>query len=115
MMKYILLGTAAGLLLSIFLALVIFQELSWLLFINMTFYVVIVLFCISLLALVIQKGFFDVVFYSFRKFSKSEVDSLNEEKEIRKLSEIFSLPYRHIFIVGLILTCIMLIALNFYY
>ena len=64
-MKHILIGTAIGLLLAIFLPLMIYQELSWLYFINMTFYIVGSLFIVSLLSFVIQKGFFDVTFRSF--------------------------------------------------
>ncbi len=40
MMKHILIGTVIGLLLAIFLPLVMYQELSWLYFINTTFYIV---------------------------------------------------------------------------
>ena len=91
MMKHILIGTVIGLLLAIFLPLVMYQELSWLHFINTTFYIVGGLFTLSLLLLVIQKGFFDVTFISFRKlFIPNHKD---EEDEIRKLSDIISFPY----------------------
>jgi Domain of unknown function (DUF3899) len=115
-MKHVLIGTVIGLLLAIFLPLVIYQELSWLQFINMTFYIVGGLFTFSLLSLVIQKGFFDVTFRSFRKFLQAKHNHLDvEDEEIRKLSDIISLPYGGTFIVGLILTTIMLISLYFYY
>ena len=55
-------GTVIGLLLAIVLPLVMYQELSWLHFINMMFYIVGGLFIFSLLSFVIQKGFFDVTF-----------------------------------------------------
>ena len=72
MMKHILIGTVIGLLLAIFLPLVMYQELSWLYLINTTFYLVGALITLSLLLLVIQKGFFDVTFMSFRKVFQSK-------------------------------------------
>ena len=114
-MKRILLGIVIGLLLSIVLPLVIYQQLSLLHFINITFYIVGGLFTLSLLLFVIQKGFFDVTFISFRKLFRSHHQTQDEEDDIRKLSEIISFPYSQIFIVSLILCIIMLTSLYVYY
>ena len=91
-MKHILVGAVIGLLLAIFLPLVMNQELSWLHFINSMFYIVGALITLSLISLVIQKGFFDVTFISFRKLFKPHVQTQDEEDEIRRLSEIISFP-----------------------
>ncbi len=113
-MKYILIGTATGLLLATFLPLMVYQKLSWLYFINMTFYIVGSLFTFSLLSFVIQKGFFDVTFRSFRKLLQAKHNHV-EDTEIRPLSEIITLPYSRTLIIGFVLTIIMLISLYFYY
>jgi hypothetical protein len=113
-MKPILIGTAIGLLVAVFLPFLIYQELSWLHFINTTFYMIGALFTFSLLSFVIQKGFFDVTFRSFRKLVQMQHDSV-EDEEIRPLSKTIMLPYRRAFIVGLILMSIMFISLYFYY
>lgn len=111
MMKRIIIGTIAGLLLALFLPLVTNGKLSLLSFINSSFYIVGAILTLSLLLLVIQKGFFDVTFMSFQKLGRSQ----DEKGDIRKLSEIITLPYVHFFIMGLILCIIMLGSLYFYY
>ena len=80
----------------------------------MTFYIVGGLFTFSLLSFVIQKGFFDVTFRSFRKLSQVKHHA-GEDEDIRPLSKIITLPYSHVFIVGVTLTSVMLISLYFYY
>lgn len=114
-MKRILFGTVIGLLLAIVLPLVMNRELSLLHFINSMFYIVGGLFILSLISFVIQKGFFDVTFISFRKLLKPHVQTQAEEDDIRKLSEIISFPHSQIFIIGLILCIIMLASLYVYY
>ena len=93
MMKRILFGTVIGLLLAIVLPLVMNRELSLLHFINSMFYIVGGLFILSLISFVIQKGFFDVTFISFRKMTQNHMCKQQaEEDDIRKLSEIHFVP-----------------------
>lgn len=115
MMKRILFGTVIGLLLAIVLPLVMNQELSLLHFINSLFYIVGGLFIVSLISFVIQKGFFDVTFISFRKLLNPNRQLPDEENDIRKLSEIISFPHSLFFIVSLILCIIMIAFLYVYY
>ncbi|MFJ7637478.1 DUF3899 domain-containing protein [Peribacillus sp. NPDC097225] len=115
-MKKILIGTGFGIVLSILLSLIFHQALSLLNFINMTFYISGGLILLALVTFVVQRGFFDVVFYSFRRVFQIQNQHVGEEKEdIPKLSDIISLSSSFTLVVGLILFCIMLLSLAVYY
>lgn len=115
-MKKILIGTISGMAISILLTFMFHQRLTLLNFINMTFYVSGGLILLSLVTFVVQRGFFDVVFYSFRRLFQIQNQHLGEEKEdIPKLSDVVSLPSSLSLLIGLIMMAIMLISLAFYY
>lgn len=115
-MKKILIGTGSGIVLSILLSLVVHHTLSLLNFINMAFYISGGLILLSLITFVVQRGFFDVVFYSFRRLFQIQNQHLKEEKEdIPKLSDVVALPSSFSLILGLIMMAIMLISLAVYY
>lgn len=115
-MKKILIGTGFGIVLSILLSLIFHQALSLLNFINMTFYISGGLILLSLVTFVVQRGFFDVVFYSFRRVFQIQNQHVGEEKEdIPKLSDIISLSSSFSLVLGLIMLCIMLLSLAVYY
>ena len=115
-MKKILIGTGFGIVLSILLSLIFHQALSLLNFINMTFYISGGLILLALVTFVVQRGFFDVVFYSFRRVFQIQNQHVGEEKEdIPKLSDIISLSSSFSLVVGLIMLCIMLLSLAVYY
>lgn len=115
-MKKTLIGSGSGIVLSIFLSLIFYQDISLLNFINMTFYIGGGLILFSLVTFVIQRGFFDIIFYSFRRLSQINNKHLEEDKEdIRKLSDVVSVPTSFSLVIGLIMIGIMLISLVFYY
>ena len=115
-MKKILIGTGSGIALSILLSLIFHHALSLLDFINMTFYISGGLILLSLVTFVVQRGFFDVAFYSFRRVFQIQNQHIGEEKEdIPKLSDIISLSSSYSLVLGLIMLCIMLLSLAIYY
>ena len=115
-MKKILIGMGSGIALSILLSLIFHQDLSLLNFINMTFYISGGLILLSLVTFVVQRGFFDIVFYSFRRVFQIQNQHIGEEKEdIPKLSDIISLSSSYSLVLGLIMLCIMLLSLAIYY
>ena len=115
-MKNILIGTISGIVLSILLSFMFHQGFSLLNFINMTFYISGGLILLSLVTFVVQRGFFDVVFYSFRRVLQIQNQHVGEEKEdIPKLSEVISLPSSFSLVIGLIMMAIMLVSLVAYY
>ncbi|MBD8067528.1 DUF3899 domain-containing protein [Bacillus sp. PS06] len=109
-------------LITIFIILVIsmfiYQQLSLLHFINLTFIFSAVFILLSLFIFVTKKGFFDGITISFRKFYKhttrlNELD--NELDEMRLPSEqIPGMTFSTLFITGLLLLIIMFIAIIFY-
>ncbi|WP_108670047.1 DUF3899 domain-containing protein [Peribacillus acanthi] len=91
-------------------------------FINLTFYVSGTLIIFSLLLLVLEKGFFDVISHSFRllfsRNNKKRFGHLAEEDEeqgFTRLSDLITFDYSWTLWTGLILFGFMLIGLLFYY
>lgn len=105
------LWTFVVLFLVFLLSLVIYREISLLHFINLSFYVSGGLLMLSLLTLVIQKGFFDAIFLSFR----SILERGDNKDEETPLSALISYKYNTLLSVGLLLLLIMLGALFLYY
>ncbi|MDQ0217528.1 DUF3899 domain-containing protein [Peribacillus cavernae] len=113
-MKRIFIWMAVVLILVFLFSLIFFREISLLHFIDISFYISGGLLTLSLLTMVIQKGFFDAIFFSFRTVFESSRDrQLKEEKT--PLSELISFRYNSCLMVGLFLLLIMLAALFFYY
>ncbi|RFU63043.1 DUF3899 domain-containing protein [Bacillus sp. V59.32b] len=89
-------------------------EITLLYFINITFYIAAGLLMISLFTMVVQRGFFDAIFYSFRTVLESSESREKKEKKT-PLSELVSFPYNSLVGVGFILLLFVLGALFIYY
>jgi len=113
-MKKYGLWTSFFILLAIFLSLIIYQEWSLLYFIDITFYLASFILLFSLLTFVIQKGLFNGIFYSFRRFFESEQPS-GDQEDILRLSDLLSINLGTFFLVGLSLLVVVLAGLSFYY
>ncbi len=97
-----------------------YGEINLLTFINTSFTISSVFIFISLFTLVVQKGFFDGITYSFRRvFASSQPDKELEQdirNEMRPPSELLQpLSIQHIFVASLLLFLCMLISLFMYY
>jgi len=97
-----------------------YGEINLLTFINTSFTISSVFIFISLFTLVVQKGFFDGITYSFRRiFASSQPDKELEQdirNEMRPPSELFQpLSTQHVFVASLLLFLCMLISLLMYY
>ncbi|CAH0344478.1 DUF3899 domain-containing protein [Bacillus sp. CECT 9360] len=113
-MKKIFIWTAIALGLVFSISFISYGEITLLYFINITFYIAGGLLMLSLFTIVVQRGFFDAIFYSFRTvFESSESRQKKEEKT--PLSELVSFPYNSLVVVGLILLLFVLGALFIYY
>ncbi|WP_110929088.1 DUF3899 domain-containing protein [Bacillus massiliglaciei] len=116
MTKRITVYTIICLLLSVLLSFICYKKISLLHFIDLSFYIAGALFIYSLLTFVIQKGFFDRIFESFRIFAHSEKKlSDDEEADPRSLSELISLPTAAAFGTCIAMLVIVVVALYIYY
>jgi hypothetical protein len=112
-MKKNLIGTLVALFLSIILPKLMYGEISLLHFINASFCISAGLLLLSLLTMVIQKGFFDAIFHSFR--TTFQVGARKEERnEITPISQLITFNYSPLVVVGVVLFIIMLGALYNY-
>ncbi len=103
---------SATLLMTIFLSITVYNQLSLLHFINISFYFSSAYIFIGLLLFVTNQGFFDGISYGFRKLYRNK----EEHKEpIIPLSELISVSHTKLLHSGIILLLIMLVALWFYY
>ncbi|WP_409304654.1 DUF3899 domain-containing protein [Peribacillus sp. SCS-155] len=114
MIKKMLLWTGLSLFAVILLSFFAYRRINLFTFINSSFYVSGALLIISFLTLVIQKGFFDGIFYGFRSLTQLRDNSEGNE-EITPLSELISFKYSTMLGTGLIMLFLMLIALIGYY
>lgn len=114
-MKKTMIWTVAMVLLSLILSLVLYHEITLRSFLDMIFYITGCLLIFSLFTLVLQKGFFDVIHYSFRKVSPSKSTETEEEGEMRRLSDLITLNLSIPFSTGFILLLILIIGLYVYY
>ncbi|PLS15468.1 hypothetical protein CVD28_22395 [Bacillus sp. M6-12] len=97
-------------------SLLLYKSISLLYFIDILFYISGALLLFSLLTLVVRKGFFDAMFYSFRKvFGPQKIGGDLDEEDIPLLSSLIGFEYAGTFLVGLSLLAIMLVALFIYY
>jgi len=106
--------TSATLLLTFILSLLVYQEISLLHFINISFYFCYAYISIGIFLYVVNNGFFDGISYSFRKMFRRN----NKEEETDKivpLSEIMPIPHSLLLRSGVILVFIMCISLVLYY
>lgn len=108
---------AATLLISALLSVILYNQLALLHFINISFYFSSGYLLIGLLILVVEKGFFDGMSYSFRRlFKRNSVSEAGEDTtDITPLSELVSVPYSSLLYSGCIVLAVMLISLAFFY
>jgi hypothetical protein len=110
-LKKILLAAMIAVMIVVLFSLIFFKEISLLHFIDISFYFSAALILVSLLTMVVQKGFFDGIFYSFRSvFNRS-----GDKEEVTPLSDLISFRYNLLLSVGLVLLIIMIGSLFFYY
>ncbi|MFJ5622422.1 DUF3899 domain-containing protein [Peribacillus loiseleuriae] len=114
-MKKTMIWTMVMVLLSLILSLVLYHEITLRSFLDMIFYITGCLLTFSLFTLVLQKGFFDVIHYSFRKVLPSKSTEREEESEMRRLSDLITLNLSIPFSTGFILLLILIIGLYVYY
>ncbi|WP_028393142.1 DUF3899 domain-containing protein [Bacillus cihuensis] len=114
-MKKTMIWTGAMVLLSLILSLVFYHEITLRSFLDMIFYIAGLLLTFSLFTFVLQKGFFDVIHYSFRKVLPSKSTETEEKSEIRKLSELITFNLSVPFSTGFTLLLILIIGLYVYY
>jgi hypothetical protein len=113
--KYLIfLIVIATILLTSILSIIVHGQVSLLHYINISFYFSSAYIALGLLILVVDKGFFDGISYSFRRTFK-KTNTNEDEDDIIPLSELISLPYSQLLYSGLALLSIMLICLMFYY
>ncbi|MFS0782881.1 DUF3899 domain-containing protein [Bacillus sp. 1P06AnD] len=115
--KRILITVAATLLASVLLSFIAYKQLALLHFINISFYFSSAYIMAGLLILVVDKGFFDGMSYSFRRLFKrnSSSEAGEDVNDIVPLSQLVNLPYSSLLISGFILLGIMLISLMVFY
>lgn len=113
-MRKILMWTAMALGFVFLISFIAHREITLLHFINITFYISGGLLLISLFTMVIQKGFFDAISYSFRTVFESSESREKREKKT-PLSELISFQYSALVGVGLILLLFVLGGLFVYY
>lgn len=90
------------------------KEISLLHYINTSFYIGASFIFISLLFITVQSGFFDVVSHSFRLFFSGKTMTKKEVDEMRPLSKVITFNYNPLFINGLLIILVMLVALYIY-
>ncbi len=102
--------------LTLLLSLMIHKEITLLYFINISFYFCSAYIMLGLLLMVVDKGFFDGISYSFRKvFKRTNKLESDEDSDITPLSEVVSIPYSPFLYSGLVIMGFMLIGLMFWY
>ena len=106
--------TAATLLVTLILSLLLHKEISLLHFINISFYFCYTYISIGLLIYVVNNGFFDGISYSFRKIFRRN-NNEDEAEEIVPLSEMVTIPHSLLLKSGVILVFIICISLVLYY
>lgn len=105
------------LLLTFLLSVIVHGEISLLHFINISFYFSSAYLVFGLLMLVVEKGFFDGISYSFRRvFKRNSISEAEEDvNDIPPLSQIVEIPYSPLLYSGSALMLIMLVTLWFWY
>ncbi|OIK08363.1 hypothetical protein BIV60_26650 [Bacillus sp. MUM 116] len=101
-------------LLIFFLSFIIYQGISLVSYINISFYISFVLLLLSLVIYTIKTGFFDTIAKSFN-FAATRGKEKRTFSEIPSLSEMVTINQKPLVFHGLIMGILMLIALGFYY
>ncbi|MED3563404.1 DUF3899 domain-containing protein [Bacillus xiapuensis] len=96
------------------LSLIIYQGISLLSYINISFYISFVLLLLSLVIYTIKTGFFDTIAKSFN-FAATRGKEKRTFSEIPSLSEMVTINQKPLIFYGMITGILMLIALGFYY
>lgn len=96
------------------LSFLVLKDISLLHYINISFYIGSIFIFVSLLITTVNSGFFDVVSNSFRLFFAGKSMTKKEVEEMRPLSKVITFDYSPIFINGVLITVVMLIALFIY-
>lgn len=101
----------------ILLSIIIYQKLTLLSFINISFYFGITLLFISLFTMTIKGGFFDGITYGFRRLfvSKGKELSKQEVDEMIPVSELLDFDHTPFLLSGLMVSGVMVVALFIYY
>ncbi|MBO1511619.1 DUF3899 domain-containing protein [Metabacillus bambusae] len=102
---------------TILLSFFIYQKLTLLSFINISFVIAGSLLFLSLLTMTVKGGFFDGISYGFRRMfvSKGQELSKKEINEMTPVSELLNFDHFPILFCGLLMTASMLVALFIYY
>lgn len=95
------------------LSLISYQELTLLIYINISFYISSMIIFVSLLVFTVNSGFFDTMSYSFRTIFSGETKK--QMDEMIPLSEMIGINANPFLIVGLIDFFTMLAGLVVYY
>jgi len=106
--------TIGTLILTLILSLLLYQEISLLHFINISFYFCYAYISIGLLLFIVNNGFFDGISYSFRKVFRRN-NKEDETEKIVPLSEMMTIPHSLLLKSGVILIFVMCISLIIYY
>lgn len=101
----------------ILLSFFIYQKLTLLSFINISFYFGITLLFIAAFTMTIKGGFFDGITYGFRRLFESKGKELSKKEvdEMIPVSELLDFDHTPFLLSGLMVTGVMLIALFIYY
>lgn len=103
--------------LTILLSFIIYQKLTILSFINISFFFALGLLFISFFTITVKGGFFDGITYGFRRMfvSKGKVLSKQEVNEMTPVSELLTFDHSPFLTSGLVMTGIVVIGTVLYY
>ncbi|WP_226670581.1 DUF3899 domain-containing protein [Metabacillus litoralis] len=101
----------------ILLSFLIYQKLTLLSFINISFYFGITLLFVAAFTITLKGGFFDGITYGFRRLFVSKGRELSKEEvdEMIPVSELLDFDHSPFLISGLMVTGTMILALLIYY
>jgi len=103
--------------LTILLSFIIYQKLTILSFVNISFFFAIGLLFISFFTITVKGGFFDGITYGFRRMfvSKGKELSKQEVEEMIPVSELLTFDHSPFLSSGLVMTAIVVIGTFLYY
>ncbi|WP_084783132.1 DUF3899 domain-containing protein [Bacillus dakarensis] len=94
---------------------ILYQKITLLFYINISFYLGSLYIFLSLIFFTVKSGFFDFVTKSFRLIFAGKDVTKKQVEEMLPLSKVISFNYSPLFINGLLVTLLMLVALYLYY
>jgi hypothetical protein len=102
---------------TILLSFLIYQKLTLLYFVNISFFISASFLFIALFTITVKGGFFDGITYGFRRMfvSKGTELSKKEVHEMIPVSELMNFDHSPMLFSGILLTVVMLLALFIYY